>query len=305
MLIAASAAYADVMHGILQKQWRMDIIGISFAAKGIGMLVLFVLLFHFAGFLPAIVAMALFYIAFVRLYDERFARKYAQIRISFSYKQTLSLLKLCLPLVVCSVLAYIIPAVSRMALERMTDTDTLGIFASATLPANMIQMVVISAFAPCVNAFKQCSVERNYRKYLQVFWVGLLGIVIVFALFYAATLPLGEWLLGLLYGNEMIQYTYLLREAAIVSFLTCLSLFISLSLTVFRKFAIQIIVYSTGVILFGIVLRTMILNFGMSGANYAQIVTYALTFTALLCTSVVISRKRFTNKPKEKSEEIE
>ena len=297
MLLVAGAAYADVMHGILQKQWRMDIIGISFAVKGFGIIALFVLLFHFFGFLPAIIGITLFYTAIIFLFDEKYARRYTDLRISFDSGRILPLLKLCFPLVICSFVAFIIPSVTRMVLQRMTDGETLGIFAAATVPASIIQMVVISSFPPFVNAFKKHLLERNYRKYLRLFWFGILGIIAIFAAFYALTLPFGEWLMWLLYRNdEMVPYTYLFTEAAIVSFLTCLCLFITLPLVVLRYIYTQIFIYLGGVAVFVVFLRTMILDFGMSGANYIQILAYALISAAMLFAAIIVSKKEFAER---------
>jgi len=101
----------------------------------------------------------------------------------------------------------------------------------------------------------------------------------------------------LLYRNdEMVPYTYLFTEAAIVSFLTCLCLFITLPLVVLRYIYTQIFIYLGGVAVFVVFLRTMILDFGMSGANYIQILAYALISAAMLFAAIIVSKKEFAER---------
>ena len=296
MILAASVSFADVMHGILQKQWRMDLIGISYVLRGIALIVPFVLLYHYLGLLPAVIGMAFFSIIIVFAFDIRFARKYTDIKIRFVWRRILSLIKICLPLVIVTALSTLIPSVTRMALEKLTDTETLGVYGSVTLPANIIQMVVMSAFAPFANVFTRCFQEQNKKKYLTTFWAGTTGIIIFFALFFVLTIPFGDWLMRLLFGAGMEKYTYLFREATFICFLASLSWFIGIPMTVFRRTKIIMIIYTGGVAVCSFILRFMITRYGTSGANYIQIAAYAIIAVAMLVTVQIIAKRAFTNK---------
>jgi len=296
MLIVAGNSYADVTHGILQKHWRMDIIGTSFVLKGIVIFLPFLLFFRTFGLLFALIVTAFLYFIVIIVFDNPFARKYTSIKVSFDWQRILTLVKICFPLVICSFFSLLIPSLTRMALERMTDIETLGLFGSVTLPATIIQTVVASAFAPFVSKFTQYYNEADYKKFTRLFWLGISGILTFFVVFYLLTLPLGEWIINLLFGRGTGQYVYLFREAAVNSFLLCLSLYVALPLIIFRYIKTQLVIYTAGIVMCVILIRPMIEQFGMSGANYVQIISYGIILSGLLIATVISSKKSFTKK---------
>ena len=293
MLFIISLAFADVMHGILQKKWRMDLIGISNILKGILLLVSFVILFIFFDLLTAVIGMTVFSFLVVLLYDMPYVRKYTDIRISFSFIRILQLIKTCFPLFIVSLLFILIPSLTRIALERQTNTEMLGIYGSVTLPAAMAQTVALSAFAPIVNMFTKCFSEKDYKGFLRIFWIGLVGVTAVFLLFFILSFPFGGWLLDMIFDTEAAQYANLFSEAILFSMFVCLGWFIALPLIVLRKTIVQVIVYGGGAIVCIVLLPFMISAFGVSGANYVQILVNALIFIALFCVTIVISKKEF------------
>jgi len=293
MLFMISLAFADVMQGILQKKWRMDLIGISNILKGILILISFVFLFIFFDLLTAVIGMTVFSFMVVLLYDLPYTRKYADIHISFSYIRILRLIKTCFPLFIVGLLFILIPSLTRIALERQTSTEMLGIYGSVTLPAAMAQTIAFSAFAPIVNMFTKCFKEKDYKGFLRVFWIGLVGVTAVFLVFFVLSFPFGGWLLDLIFDTEAAQYSNLFSEAILFSMFVCLGWFIALPLVVLRKTIVQVVVYGGGVIVCIILLPYMISTFSVSGANYVQIIVNALISIALFCVTLVISRKEF------------
>jgi len=110
------------------------------------------------------------------------------------------------------------------------------------------------------------------------------------------TLPLGEWIINLLFGRGTGLYVYLFREAAINSFLACLSWYVALPLIVFRHIRTQLVIYAAGIALCVVLIRPMIEQFGMSGANYVQIISYGIILSGMLIATVINSKKSFTKK---------
>jgi len=293
MLFIISLALADVMHGILQKKWRMDLIGISNILKGVLLLSSFVFLFIFFDLLTAVIGMTVFSFMVVLLYDLPYVRKYADIHISFSYIRILNLIKTCFPLFIVSMLLILIPSLTRIALERQTNTEMLGIYGSVTLPAAMAQTIAFSAFAPIVNMFTKCLQEKDYKGFLRIFWLGLVGVTAVFLVFFFLSFPFGGWLLDMIFNSDTAQYANLFSEAILFSMFVCLGWFIALPLAVLRKTIVQVIVYGGGVIVCIVLLPNMISAYGASGANYVQILANALIVIALLCVTIVVSKKEF------------
>ena len=294
MLFMVSMSYADVMYGILQKNWRMDLIGISHILKCAVFLTTFLLLFYYFDLLSAVVGLALTTIAIVFTFDTKAAQKYANIRIIINFRRIYLLLKLCFPLVVVSLFSTLIPSVTRLVLERLTDLETLGIYGSVTLPAAAIQILLTSIFAPFVNVFAQHFYEKNYKGFLRVYIMGIAVISAVFLMFRSLMFPFGDWLIGLVFGAGMVPYTYLFEEAILYCFLVCLCLFIMIPLIVLRYLKTIMVIYSIGIAVCLCLLNTMIINFGASGANYIQIISYAVIFVVSFIANIVIFKNAFS-----------
>ena len=79
MLFRLAENFSDVLHGIAQKNGRLDVAGKSFAIKGIGLLVLFLLGYRFGGALwVGLLCMALFSCLSTICYDLTVTRGMAQ-----------------------------------------------------------------------------------------------------------------------------------------------------------------------------------------------------------------------------------
>jgi len=295
MFVILGIAYSDVLHGILQKQWRMDLIGISCVVRGVLFLGSFIVFFHFFNLLVAVIAMAFISLAIVFLLDMPLARMYADITLSFDLKRLIRLAKVCFPLVIVAFLFNLIPSFTRIMLARQTDIEMLGIYGSVTLPAAMAQTIAISAFAPIINMMTKSYQEKKYKSYLRIFWMGIIGISAVFLSFYALSLPFGGWFLRLLFDAEVAQYAQLFSEAIFFSMFMSLGWFIMIPLTVFRKTVVQATIYAGGAIICLSLASFMIRLFGASGANYIQIISNATIFILLLVVTIVISKKQFAD----------
>jgi len=97
MVFRANEAFIDVLHGIDQKNWRMDHVGVSSIARGFAMLSAFALLGWLFGLLSAIIGMAVITILIGLIYDLPKTKKLARFS-TYQGKQVLSLLKRCFPL---------------------------------------------------------------------------------------------------------------------------------------------------------------------------------------------------------------
>jgi len=295
MIVIASTAFSDVLYGLMQKEWRMDVIGMSNVLRGILFLTSFIVFFYFYGLLASVIAMSFFSIAIMVLFDMPIARRYAKLKLMFDFKRLSKLIRICFPLVIVAFLFTFIPSFTRIMLREQLSTEVLGMYGSVTLPAAMAQTIVFSAFAPVTTLIARSYLERNYKKYLRIFWTGIVGTATVFLVFFVLSFPLGRWFLQLIFSAEAAQYAPIFSEAILFSMFMCLGWYIMIPLVVFRKTVIQAIIYACGALICLLFASFMIQRFGASGANYIQMIANGFTFVALFIAVTIISKEQFAS----------
>jgi O-antigen/teichoic acid export membrane protein len=105
MVFKISEALADVYNGIVQRHWRMDIIGKSYIVRAILTVAAFCLVLEFTdSLLLAILAMMICSYAVIFSYDIVQTVKIAHVKIRIDFHGIDKLLITCAPLIVCSFL---------------------------------------------------------------------------------------------------------------------------------------------------------------------------------------------------------
>ena len=94
----------------------------------------------------------------------------------------------------------------------------------------------------------------------------------------------------------MVSYSFLLVEAVITCYLISLSWYFSLPLIVLRYTKTLMFINAVGFVICLSILSKMIFNFGSSGANYAQTISYTLITVSILIATFIALKKEFTKK---------
>jgi len=292
MVFRANESFIDVLHGINQKHWRMDYIGVSLAVRGVLMLAAFVLLGWLFGLLPAIIGMAVITIIIGIVYDVQKTKKLA-IYTAYAGKQILSLLKRCFPLMLVILIGTIIVSYSRYSVERIHGTEALGIYASVSVPTMMVQIAISLLFAPLANLFSEALKAGDKSKFCKIFAIASAIIAGITFAFFLASHILGEWGLNILYGASIVPYTYLLPGTAIVAGLTGTMWFMNLVFAVIRDIKGILAGTFIGVIICFATTDMFLNNYGLIGANHVMIISQGAATLCLLARLFwVIKRKQ-------------
>lgn len=141
MLMKTVEAFADVFHGILQKQWRLDIVGRSCIYRGVILIASFTLVYKLSGQLPfALLIMAILTAVIFFLYDFRTVRKLTDISCEVNRHSLFYLSKDCLPVLGYSLLLNSIVLTARFFIERYLGEEMLGYYGSVSTIAVIVQM---------------------------------------------------------------------------------------------------------------------------------------------------------------------
>lgn len=229
-------SWSDVWHGFLQKAERMDIVGISFGARGLltaACVVGGLLATH--SLIAMLALLVVLNAGYVLAVDIPLARR----RADFSAQGTAGvwpLLAECLPLAAYSFLNTSIGSVPRYYCERILGSVQLNYFANVFLPVMVLQVAVIYLFVPFITAFARMWAGRERAAYYRALrWLaGLLAAL--WAVGAAGAALLGKWGLSLLYPStpEILGYAPLLQPLVVATLLTVLATVLCHLLTIAR-----------------------------------------------------------------------
>ena len=215
------SVFIDVLHAADQVYGRMDYIGISWALQGIGSLIIFVAVFATTNSLElAFIGMIILTIAVGVFYDYPCARQFEPVKMGISGATIKHLLLLCLPLVIATVLCAAAASAPRQYLAFSHGETLLGAYASVAAPAAIIQMGASYIYNPLLSRFSENFVDGDMHAFYSLLKKTLLAIT---ALGVAASILLaliGPWLLELLFGNRIAEYSYLLVPVIVCTFIT-------------------------------------------------------------------------------------
>ena len=285
MVFRGFEAFADVFHGIQQKHWRMDYVGISLGIRGLLSLGVFIVLGWLYGLLAAVIGMAVTAALVVLLFDLYNARKLSvfSLALSFSkFNRSLALLKICFPMLISGGILVIVPSFVRLQVEIVYGTDELGIFSTVTTPTLIVQILASFLILPAVGIFSSAFEAGNYRKFIKIFIMIAVLITGVALVAYIGSLFLGEWGLVFLFGGGVKAYSYLLPQAIIVSGFTGLIWYVNMVFTVIRDFKGLLTGLGISAAISLISANWFLTEYGLSGANYVMIATQGAAMTCLL-----------------------
>ena len=148
-------AVTDVFHGFCQKNERMDIIGISYAVRGVASVAVFCLVFSLTKNVNfTLLLMTLLCLAFSAVYDIALTRRF-YLPAERSKNGAWRLLLECLPLAVYVFLNTAAASVPKLALERLMGTETIGVYNLVNSPVLILQVGLAFLFTPFKPSARQ------------------------------------------------------------------------------------------------------------------------------------------------------
>ncbi|HJA29939.1 MAG TPA: hypothetical protein IAA15_10310 [Candidatus Olsenella pullicola] len=226
LLYRAGEVFIDVLHGVDQQHLRMDYCGISLFARGVLSVAPFsVVLYLSNDLMLAVLAMVVATYPVI-LWDARQASRFLSIRPVFSRSSITRLLVACLPAVIGNAACNFTVTFARQYLSMSAGEDALGIYASVCTPIVLIQACASYVYAPLLGIFAELLDKGDaagFRSLLAKV-VGALGAI--FALGAVAFSLCGDWFIGLVFGEGMVPYAYLMYAGILCSALTACMAFL-------------------------------------------------------------------------------
>ena len=212
--------YLEGFHATEQRRMRMDYIGISYLLQGIGGLVAFCLgIVLFNSLLAATLLLTAVNIGIGVFYDIPRARRFGPIRPEIRWRDATPTFIRLFPVAMVNTALSVVTLVPRQHLSDVMGADALGIYASVAVPAVIIQATATYLYTPVLGRLIELMMTDKPRA------AALLARICMFFIAVGAASCLafwvaGDWLLGLVFGSDILPYAYLVQPALLLSLIT-------------------------------------------------------------------------------------
>ncbi len=282
-------AVVDVYQGILQKAWRLDVVGKSLIIRGISVVLAFSVILYFTdNVFWAIIGMAVISEIIFRLLEYRYSMKVEKLDIvkKINWEDIKKLLIVSLPLLIYTSILNTYATVPRMILQWKDGQEALGIYASVATPTVFVQVAATYIFTPLIAVFAKHYMDSNLQKFNSLLFKCIASIIGIILLAIVVCIFLGDLGLGILFGKDIIQYSYLLIPTICVTGIMALVLFLCMILTIFRKLSSLVWTNIVGIIICVLLSFWQISSNGMQGVNYSLIISL-LTLVGILSCIII------------------
>lgn len=289
-------SFADALYGVEQVAERMDFIGKSEMLRGTLVIAAFATTLHVTGNILAAIAMMLpAGLAVTFLYDIPHTRRLAAIRPAISRDAAMRMLVECLPMVLGMTLIGMIVSVPRQYYASAYGSDGLGAYATIATPAVLVQAAARYLYAPLLvrlaGQWESDGERREDRtadgRHGGGFCGCMMRVLVAMAVLIAISVPMldvcGKWLLGVVYGDRVSGYTYLLFGALVgTGFMATLG-FMSDALVICRDMHGFVCVAAVALTASVAMMMPLTAGMGLQGINMTVIIAACLgTMMAML-----------------------
>lgn len=296
MMMKIVEAFADVLHGILQRQWRMDIVGKSCVIRGIVLIVSFGIFYSATKKLHVALLLMSAQITFAFiLYDVSIVRKLAGLDCCFRMDRLWGLSIRCLPILSYTFLNGLIVPIVRLFIERYYGEEMLGYYGSVTTIAIIVQAVFMYIFNPLNGVISKYYSEQNLKAILKISKRVFCLLVVLTGAAMAGAAVLGKWVLALLFGESIVPYAYLLAPTIFASCLTGLTWYLGMLLTIMRAMKALIVGAAMGFAASAVLSLVLIPRYAFHGANIAIITAFIVMGSTYIIFVFVESQKMKRN----------
>lgn len=272
---------ASGLYAIEQRHMRMDYIGISCMLQGVSSLALFSLALWATNSLElACAGMVAAVVLVYLLYDRPHAGRFESLVPVVELRPALRTLATLAPLVVAQVCASAVLTVPKQYLAASVGRAALGVYSSVASPATIVQMGATYLYSPLIGEFAR-RFDEGPGPGMALFRKVALSIAGLCLALGVLVLALGEPILGLLYGERIVSYTYLLGPAVACTFVTAFAWFMNDLLLTLRDYRASFLGNAIATVVSLVVTVPLVDALDMNGVSWVGVASYAVAVASL------------------------
>lgn len=283
MVFRIAENYADVLHGIAQKRNRLDLAGKSFLLRGVFTFISFLLSYFVTKNINlSIACMAVISFVLICLYDSKKIHTLSDYHLCFRDKKMKEIVFESLPLCIYMMLSASLTMIPRYCLERIMGSEALGGYASIYAPAVLMQAAAGYLYVPLISVFAGYRKAGAVSKYRSLFGKVTATILGATTLITVISSVIGDVFMPVIFGESILEYTYLLPSIVVCTGLTAYSAFLCTLMTIERKILQLTVVHVMGVFICILTSYHFIVRDGIIGSSYSQIITQIMVIAFII-----------------------
>lgn len=291
MMFKTVEAYSDVSYGFFQKYNHFDYIFCSLSCKGLLSLALFCLiLFVSQDLLVTLICMTLGAGLVYVFYDLKHTKNLVGklTRQTREERESIwKLLKMTFLLMLIHTATPMLIAFPRVYFEAQFGSELFGYYSSISAPTVVISTFVACAMMPFVPKFAEYQ-HAGLKKECYTLLAGTVGATVIFgAICYLGALWLGEFVLALLYTEDVLRYANVLLDIIVSTTFSALVMCVNSFFIATRKIKILTLLLFIGCACSYFFTPVLIDQFQMVGICYTMSISQLIQVIFMLIIACV------------------
>jgi O-antigen/teichoic acid export membrane protein len=293
VLYKVSEVIADALYGVIQKNNKLYLAGISLTLKGaVGFAAFLVIDLITKNLLLSGASLLfvnlLFMISYDRINVKRLERVTVRLdRIREDAADSLRLMKKCIYIFLFSFLTTAMANIPRFFIDIYHESDQ-GYFGILIMPATLIALLVTFIIQPGIVPLSELHKNRQYDRFKKtVGKLTFLSLALGVAAIPVAYL-IGGPVLTLIYGVDLTPYRLELAKVVFGGTLNVVAMIYSNALVIIRKQFIQLVIYLISLTTITAMCVLLVNPYGISGGIWSYIIANTVQGALFIATYHVI-----------------
>lgn len=290
-LMKCFEVFSDVFYGVLQKDDKLYIVGISLFLKSVFSVVAFIAFDLITkNLLISCLVLDLVWLILFLVYDLPKSKCIIK-KDSYSFSNVLRLFKTgFFSFAILFLSVYLVNA-QKYALDGVVEESLQAIFGMILMPATIISLAGQYLLQPILNTMANLYSNGEKKEFNKIVFKALLLIVTFGVVCVIGAYILGIPVLNILYSVNIVDYKLHLLIIIFGAILYSMSTLLSAALTTVRYTFVQFIVFSISSVIAFVISQILIGQFSIYGAAIAYLITMACQFILYVIIYIVIMKK--------------
>ena len=277
ILVRSLESISDVYFGILQKNNKLYLVGISLFLKNLISLIVFIITdYMFKNLYISIISWGIINLLFLTLFDILKAKEVSKekFKIETKYKE---IFKKTLYFFLFTFIAAFILNIPRYFIDFYLTDELQGIYGIIVMPATMTALLsqfILQPYIVKMSEYNNKDINKFKESIKKLFTYTIIISIICIMLAYLIGIPV----LNIIYNLDLNNYKYHLLIIMIGSSFYALNNLLNVVYTIKRKTKYQFIIYLISIVLSLIITYFLIKNYELLGGVISYLIIMLMVF---------------------------
>jgi len=292
MIFRISEGFSDLFQGIMQKNERLDIVGICLLEKAVVTTIAFIAGFYLSNSLNAgLLLMSVSAVLISFLFELPAAKQCTESQFKISFSLCRKLASETAPMFIYMLETALLLNAPKYFLSLTSDETSVGIYSSVFSIAQILQGAFQYVYVPFITKLSVLDNNKNYAEIKKIAIKIICILTAITLLFSAITVIFGNYILTFVFGKSQ-QYSKIMLPAVLSVCSYSITVFISMFAIIKRKFSELVTAYTLGIITF-IIFAMLMQTKGINSASYGM--TAASIFTGVWLLKDLTANRKLNN----------